>query len=493
MTTSQAQACSIVAQDRTTSQKIDLSIFSAYIALPIRGDERFHGKETFQARRSVRSFHQLLNQDSIPDEMCQEVQNFPMKKKLMIVIALLALIGWFGQVTNVGASTAIIVLDHAFAKHVSWTSKGHIILINRTSTFTQDDPIIYAYVKATFYSANLTWNWYDPSGNLYSSTSYIKNCVASPCDEDASLRIQGTGVATSPGLWRLDFLAGGSLIYSDYFWLNAVITQYNFWNFTVVRSSPPQINGSLRVVIHPSNLTWSQYEIYILHASNVTAHDYSTNQPLEVATSPGNPIIVELGVPRSAGYSFVLKFTLTYHLQDLGAGNYAFTWREYPWERSNDIHPIPERFTLNLPNGVSLLDAVGYNSISLTYNETAGTGVSIDLATDLDAQSGGWTILYRDLSGTPNVTTLSSGTSELNSEVSLPILPLTLGNLSVWAAVMTVFLLTASELVTPIYSRSGYGILMNRRRLRLAALLLVTLIIVTIAFQLTIQRLVIRH
>lgn len=420
-----------------------------------------------------------------------------MKKKLMIVIALLALVGWFGQVTNVRASTAIMVLDHAFAKNVRWTNNDHIVLINRTSTFTQDDPIIYAYVKATFYSANLTWNWYDPAGQLFYSDSYTKNCVTSPCDDDTYLRIQGTDAETSLGLWRLDFLAGGSLIYSDYFWLNAVITEYNYWNFTVVQSSTSQVNGSLRVVIQPSNLTWSQYEIYILHAFNVTAHDYSTNQPLEVTTSPGNPILVDLGGPRSTGYSFVLKFTLTYRLQDLGAGNYAFTWREYPWERFNNIHTIPEKFTLNLPSEVRLLDVVGYNSIGLAYNATASAGVSLDLATNVTAQRVGWTILYRDLSGAPNVGPnvgpSSSGPSGLNSGVLLPILQLTVGNLSVWAAVMSVFLLTVSELASPIYSRSGYGIFINRKRLRLAALLLVAIFVITIAYQLSTQHVIIQR
>ncbi len=416
-----------------------------------------------------------------------------MKKKLLIVIAILALMAGLGQVTNVGASTAIIVLEHAFAKNFTYATNGNVILINKTSTVTQDDQVIYSYVKATFYSANLTWNWYDPSGVLYQSTTKSENCVASPCDEITGLWIHGNLAATKPGLWRLDFLAGGSLIYSDYFSITTINTEYDYWNFTVVQSSPPQINGSLRVVIRPSNLTWSSYAIYMPYAFNVTAYDYSTNQPLEVTKSPGNPFLVDLGGPRQVGYSFVLKFTLPYLLRDLGAGNYAFIWREYTWERSDNIHPIPEAFTLNLPSGVSLLDVVGYNSIDLTYNETAGKGISLGLATEVEAQNGGWTILYRDLSGVPSVTPLPSGSSGLNSGALLPILPLTVGNLSVWAAVMSVFLLTASELVSPIYSRSGYGILINRKRLRLAALLLVAIFMITITYQLTVQHAIIQH
>ena len=414
-----------------------------------------------------------------------------MKKKLLTLLVIVALMVGLGQVTtNVRASPAIIVLEHAFAKNYRYTSNGNIVLINRTSSFTQDDPVVYAYIKATFYSANFTWNWYAPSGELYSSNSYTTDCVASPCDKLASLRIQGTEAAIIPGLWRLDLLDDGSLIYSDYFSLTTITTQYNYWNFTVIQSSAFQTNGSLRVVIHPNNLTWSYYRIYMPYALNVTARDYSTNQPLAVTTSPGNLILVDLGGPRSAGYSFLLKFNLPYLLRDLGAGNYAFTWREYPWERFNDIHPIPEAFTLNLPKDVSLLDVVGYNSLDLTYNETARRAVSLDFATDLEAQPVGWTILYRDASGARNVGPLPSGP---NPGVLLPILPLTVGNLSVWAAVMSVFLLTASELVSPIYSRSGYGILINRKRLRLAALLLVSIFIITITYQLTIQQAIIQH
>jgi hypothetical protein len=157
----------------------------------------------------------------------------------------------------------------------------------------------------------------------------------------------------------------------------------------------------------------------------------------------------------------------------------------------NDIHPIPERFTVNLPNEVTLLDVVGYNSLDLAYNATGRAGVSLDLATEATAQSVGWTILYRDLSGAPNVKPLSS--SLPNPGVFLPILPLSVGNLSIWAAVMSVFLLTASELVSPIYSRSGYGILINRKRLRLAALLLVAIFMITITYQLTTQHIIIQH
>ena len=412
-----------------------------------------------------------------------------MRKKLVLAIALLALIVWFGRVTNVGASTAFLVQDHGFAMGVSGTRNGNLILLNRTSTFTQDDPEIYAFVQATFYSANITWKWYEPSGQLYQSMSRSVDCVASPCEEFSSLWVQGTTVATTPGVWRLDLLADGQLIYSDYFRLVTVITEYDYWNFTVVKSFPPQINGSLRVVIHPSNVTWRYYQVYMPYAANVTAYDYSTGQHLQVTMSSGNPFVVDFGRSRPAGYSFVLKFNVPYQLADLGGGAYALVWREYPWERVGDIHPIPESFTVQLPRNVTLLDVAGYNSLDLVYNATDEPHLSLGLAAEPTHSPVGWTILYRDLSSVSNVRQPSQ---ELNSAISLPVLPLTLSNLSVWAAVMSVFLLTASELASPIYSRSGYGILINRKHLRLAAILLVVIFMVAVTYQLTHQA-VIQH
>jgi hypothetical protein len=389
------------------------------------------------------------------------------------------------QTVEVQAAPAIIVTDHAFAEAYNYTHNGNIALTNRTSTFTQDNSYVYAYNQAQFYSANLTWNWYNPTDQLYESDSWVEQCTASPCSQIDGLRVSGTRAAAEPGRWRLDFLADGFVIYSDYFTLIPIVTQFNYWNFTVVQSSPPRIQGSLRVVILPSNQTWSSYGIYMPYASNVTAYDYSTNQSLRVAIEKYNLVTVNFGGPRSAGYSFLIKFDIyPWLMQTLSPGNFAFAWREPPYERFDDVHPVPETFTVNLPQGATLLDVVGYNAMNLNYSARLQAGLSLGLTSNVTDQNFGWTVLYRDLSqanqqGNPNgpfVPTPVSGPL-------LPFLPLTLGNLSVWAAVMSVFLLTASELVSPIYSRTGYGVLINRRRLRLAALLLVGLFIVCIAYQ----------
>jgi hypothetical protein len=65
----------------------------------------------------------------------------------------------------------------------------------------------------------------------------------------------------------------------------------------------------------------------------------------------------------------------------------------------------------------------------------------------------------------------------------IPYLPLTLGNVNLWAAVMSVFLLTASELLSPLYQRTGSMLLINRKPIRIAALLLVALFLVTTGYQ----------
>lgn len=415
-------------------------------------------------------------------------------KRPLLLIAVLVLIVVAGECVNVEGAPAILVLDHGLAKNFTWTSNGHIILINRTSTFTQDDARIYAYIKATFYTANLTWNWYDPTGQLYDSGGWTANCVASPCDEILSMTVSGTRAASMLGMWRVDFLAGGALIYSDYFWLTAIVTQYDYWNFTVDQSPTPHVHGSLRVVIHPPNGTWSYYRLYMPNAFNITAYDYSTMQPLAVMTSKdSSSVVISLGGPKPVGYSFILKFDVSYVVQDLGGGNYVVTWREFPWERYNDIHTIPEAYNITLPNQVVLLDVVGYNSMGLRYNQTGSAGRSLGFVTNLTGQSFGWTILYRNISAGSKVNSYSTVGPGSSSEPLLPLLPISVGGLSVWSAVMSVFLLTASELVSPIYSRSGYGILISRKRLRLAALLLIAVFVITITYQLTTQHVIIQR
>jgi hypothetical protein len=407
-----------------------------------------------------------------------------LKKQFLVAIATLSLIVGAQVSVSVQAGPAIIVLNHAFAKNYKYAGNGNVILINRTSTFTQDDHYVWAYVQATFYSANITWNWYNPTGQLYQTENWVAQCETSPCSEVAGMSVSGTPAASEPGSWRLDFLDDGVLMYSDYFYLIAVITQFNYWNFTVLQSSPPRIYGDLKVIIYPQNQTWSWYSIYMPYASNVTAYDYSTNQVLSVTMDRYNDVVINLIEPRPAGYSFVMKFELPYVLQELSPGNFAFAWRAYPYQTRADIHPVPESFTVNLPQRAMLLDVVGYNMMNVNYSARAEPSLSLGLTSNVTNQEAGWTILYRDRSQSPAQGN-PSGPLGPNpaSGLLLPPLPLTLGNLTIWAAVMSIFLLTASELVSPFYSRTGYGVLLNRKRLRLAALLLVGLFIACIAYE----------
>ena len=402
-----------------------------------------------------------------------------MRRPLLGSIVLLVIIMVLGVIIPVNGAVAITVQDHGFAKKAVFTRNGNLAVFNRTSTFTQDDARVFAFVKATFYSANLTFNWYDPTGQLFLVDGWTAQCVTSPCDMYSSLQI--SGAAARLGLWRVDFLADGTLIYSDYFSLVPIITQYNYWSFNVTRSSPPRVHGFLEVTIHPNNLTWRYYRVYMPYATNVTAYEPPTNHPLQVTAFNDSSVVVDFGAPRSDGYMFILAFDLAYGLELLGSGNFALTWKEFPWERFNDVHLVPEMFNVSLPQGATFLDAVGYNAMALSYTARNESRLMLSFTRNETFQPFGWTILYRDLSGAsasnpPGVGSLVT--------IKLPVLPLTLSDLSVWSAVMSVLMLTASELASPLYARSTSRFLLNRRRLRIAALLLVALFMISTAYRL---------
>ena len=101
----------------------------------------------------------------------------------------------------------------------------------------------------------------------------------------------------------------------------------------------------------------------------------------------------------------------------------------------------------------------------------------------LPGQSFGWTMLYRNSTYSSNPNSVSNnvgGGLNLILAQSIPFLPLTLGSLSLWAAVMSIFLLTGSELLAPAYGRTG--VLINRRRLRIAALILAGVFLAAIVY-----------
>lgn len=60
-------------------------------------------------------------------------------------------------------------------------------------------------------------------------------------------------------------------------------------------------------------------------------------------------------------------------------------------------------------------------------------------------------------------------------------LPLGFWDLSLWTAVIAIILLVTSELISPYYGRTG--IYLNRRRLRLVALLVAFIFLGTVAYR----------
>ncbi|HKM76087.1 MAG TPA: DUF4129 domain-containing protein [Candidatus Bathyarchaeia archaeon] len=421
-----------------------------------------------------------------------------MRVRLLFCVVLLLLVVVASRCATVSASfsVAITIYDHGFVNQIDVT-RGRFNPVNKTTTFTQDTPGIYAYVTAALYSANLTWLWYAPSGQLYFNRTVQADCSQSPCTFFTSVYFAGkSSAAAMLGTWRVDLIAGGSRLYSDYFSLTPVITQEDYWNFDLSspvlnESFPFRGHGYLTVIIHPDNSTWNYYAINLPTATNVTAYEADTHQSLSVSTLVNSTnVLVDLGRPRSDGYKFVLSFDLTgiFGLNSWLGGDLRFGWTDGPWIRFDDAHPIPESYNITLPDKANVVDVVGFNSLGLGYNVTGGTKPSILISTTLGPrQIFGWTILYQDftwLETRVNVTFVSTTITKplsIASQQLIPILPLTLGSVSLWSAIMSVFLVISSELLSPIYIKSD--IFINRRRLQYVALTLVVVFFVTTGYQ----------
>jgi hypothetical protein len=226
------------------------------------------------------------------------------------------------------------------------------------------------------------------------------------------------------------------------------------------------------------------------YAANVTAYDSTNHSPLQVKTqedsSQNEYYVVDFGGPRRDGYSFVLSFDLASGLRYLSGfygGQFALTWNDYPYQRYGRYgNPVPETFSITLPKGAKFIDVVSTNIIPLAETVTDQTSISFN--STLSNSQIEWTIIYQDLTyqnAHPNTQVPSISPA---AQILIPYLPLTLGDVNLWAAVMSVFLLTTSELLSPLYRRSGSTLLINRKPIRIAALLLVTLFLVTTGYQL---------
>jgi hypothetical protein len=408
---------------------------------------------------------------------------------LAILLSLLAVTLPVGSRAGATPATAIVVYDHGLTnKPLTWTKQGHFIPGNKTSVFTQDNPWVYAYFTATLANASVTWLWIDPDGQVYLNETNQIQCDVSPCSFVYSFRLGYTGAAKKFGLWTLTLQAGGIDLYSDYFSVIQVITQDDYWNFEVTQSAQPRVHGDLTVTIHPSNGTWSSYLVNLPFATNVTAYELPSKRTLDVVANKTGHVVVNLGGARSDGYRFVLSFDLLYGSYGLSEGVFVFNWQESGWGTFDDgYHSIPSSFNITLPPGVTFLDITGVDAMTLNPTVAESSRPVVEFRTTLPpGQRFGWTALYRN--STYANSNPSSGRSAnpvvggLNLILAQPIpfLPLTLGSLSLWAAVMSVFLLTGSELLAPAYGRTG--VLINRRRLRIAALILAGIFLAAIVY-----------
>ena len=428
-----------------------------------------------------------------------KVSALPAKKHVvpLLVIVFLLVLGlssgeWGGGgIRRVNASQAAIqVVDHGFAKNITYARNGNMIPLNKTSSFTQNDHDVYGYLVASFYAVNFTWLWYNPDGQLYYNQTEEAQCTSTPCAVSSGIWIGRYSPGnTMFGSWSLVVLANGNQLYSDAFTLSPIIIESDHWIFEILQSVPQHIHANLTVTIHPTNQSWASYPLYLANAANVTAYDPTTHSPLQVITqedSNQSIYVVDFGGPRSDGYSFVLSFDLAYGLNYLNGWSgpqYALTWNENPWERYGKYgYPIPETFSITLPKGAKFIDLVSTNLIPPAQTVTDQTSISFN-STSSTSQTK-WTIIYQDptyLNAHPN--TQVPSLPQL-AQIMIPYLPLTVGNVNLWAAVMSVFLLTASELLSPLYQRAGSMLLINRKPIRIAALLLVALFLVTTGYQL---------
>jgi hypothetical protein len=227
------------------------------------------------------------------------------------------------------------------------------------------------------------------------------------------------------------------------------------------------------------------------YAANVTAHDSSTNQPLQISFSNKTGITVDLGAARASNYTFVINFDMKYGLWNIGTWNsnyFYFGWQESSWGTFHDgYHAVPTSFQISLPAGAAFVDSMGINNIAPIQNITEGARSNITFAETLaPQQTFGWVILYHDAvykNANPQpASSNSAGTAlRIAQAQPIPLLSMTVGSFSIWSAVMSILLLTGSELLSPVYARTG--VVINRKRMRIAALILVALFLIASCYQ----------
>jgi len=373
---------------------------------------------------------------------------------------------------QVAAYPAITVLEHGLAKGIIYGN--NYVPVDKTADFTQDDTYVYSYLSAAFYSANLTWKWYDPSGALYSSTSRDSECITTPCWFSESLQIADSPAAVRFGVWRMELLADGYPLYLDRFTIRPVITEDRSWFFELY--DPPIIaRVNLAVRIHPQSTTSSNYHITfsIPNTTDITAYEANTNRSLAINGKAGD-MTVDFGDAKSDGYEFRLIFNMG--LRSSSGNSFNLTWSQ-----QNGIHPVPQRFLITLPVNSGLGGVMGPVGVrvlnasrtSVIFNQTLSPNQLFTFSVTYFMQqkpSTKVTILPIDTQGGGSIFALQ-----------VPLIPLTVGDISLWSAVMAIILLVTSELVSPYYGRTG--LVIDRRRLRLAALLVAFIFLAIVVFR----------
>ena len=355
--------------------------------------------------------------------------------QLLAIVLLLVLIGLGESVRVNGALTAIQVYDHGFAKDITYAPRnGNVIPVNKTSSFTQNDVEVYAYLVAAFYTVNFTWQWYNPDGQLYRSFTEQAQCPTTPCTVTSYIYVGRYSAAnTMFGTWLLEVLANGNYYTRDSFTFSPIVSESDHWSFEILQSAPPRVHANLTVTIHPANQSWTSYSLFMPYAANLTAYESTTHSPLQVIIQKdrlqNSYYFVDFGESRSDGYSFVLSFDLAYGLHDLSGwygGQFALTWDEYPYQRFS-LNAVPETFSITLPKGAKFIDVVGLNVIPLAQTVTEHTSISFN-STFIDHPVE-WTIIYQDLTYRRTHTNTPTELPNLAevSQIVIPFLPLTLG------------------------------------------------------------------
>src|SRR5208337_4962906 len=108
----------------------------------------------------------------------------------------------------------------------------------------------------------------NPSDQLLLTKNSEVECIVTPCTFTSALGLRGE--ATQLGVWRVDLLADGFRLYSDYFSVIPIIMQEEYWNIDLNQSAPFNGHGNLTVTIHPNNQTWSYYRLSMPYAANIT-------------------------------------------------------------------------------------------------------------------------------------------------------------------------------------------------------------------------------